>query len=92
MSTLATGAFWKATAERTARTFAQAELALLGSDGLGLVDVDWGQALSVGGLAAVLAVLTAVVASGSDTDGPGVTEAVAKESLTLPAYRGPAGT
>ncbi|MFS0697746.1 holin [Streptomyces nitrosporeus] len=88
MSTLTTAAFWKATAERAARTFAQAELALLGGDGLGLVDVDWGAALSVGGLAAVLAVLTAVVASGTAATGPGVTETVAP---ALPPVRGYGG-
>lgn len=88
MSALTTAAFWTATGERTARTFAQAELALLGGDGLGLLDVDWGAALSVGGLAALLAVLTAVVASGSSTDGPGITEAVAED---LPPIRGYGG-
>lgn len=72
-----TAAFWKATAERAVRTFAQAELALLSGDGLGILDVDWGQALSVGGLAAVLALLTAIATSGG-TEGPGITEAVAR--------------
>jgi hypothetical protein len=72
-----TGAFWKATAERMVRTFAQAVVALLGGDGLGLVDVDWGDAFSIGGLAAVAALLTAIVASGG-TEGPGLTETVAR--------------
>jgi hypothetical protein len=67
-------AFWKATFERMVRTFAQAVLALLGGDGLGLIDVDWGQAFSIGGLAAVAALLTAIVASGGSTTGPGLTE------------------
>ncbi|WP_431772173.1 holin [Streptomyces cucumeris] len=70
-----TRGFWKATVERVVRTFAQAELALLGGDGLGILDVDWGQALSVGGLAAVLALLTAVASSGG-AEGPGLTETV----------------
>jgi hypothetical protein len=69
-------AFWKATFERMVRTFAQAVLALLGGDGLGLIDVDWGQAFSIGGLAAVAALLTAIVASGGSTTGPGLTETV----------------
>ncbi|MCX4827196.1 holin [Streptomyces sp. NBC_01016] len=76
--------FWKATFERMIRTFAQAVLALLTGDGLGLVDVDWGAALSVGGLAAVAALLTAIVASGGTT-GPGITETVA----TADTPRGP---
>jgi hypothetical protein len=72
-----TRAFWKATAERAVRTFAQAVLASLSAGPLGIVDVDWGQALSVGGLAAVAAVLTAVVSSGG-SEGPGVTETVVR--------------
>lgn len=69
-----TAAFWKATFERMVRTFAQAVLAAVGADGLGVVDVDWGQAASVGGLAAVLALLTAVATSGTGNPGPGITE------------------
>ncbi|MCL6733278.1 holin [Streptomyces neyagawaensis] len=76
-----TRAFWKATAERMIRTFAQAVVALLGGDGLGLVDIDWDQAFSIGGLAAVAALLTAIVTSGG-TEGPGVTETVARPSNT----------
>ncbi|MGW5852076.1 holin [Streptomyces sp. NPDC055254] len=69
-------AFWKATAERTIRTFAQGTIGAIGADQLGILDVDWGQAASIGGLAAVLAVLTAVATSGG-TEGPGITETVA---------------
>ncbi|MEU9793841.1 holin [Streptomyces sparsogenes] len=74
---MTTIAFWRATFERTLRTFAQAELALLSGDGLGILDVDWGQALSVGGLAAVLALLTAVATS-RGPEGPGLTETVVR--------------
>ncbi|MEU1152650.1 holin [Streptomyces sp. NPDC005918] len=73
MNTLA---FWKATAERALRTFAQAVLALITGDGLGILDIDWGEALSVGGLAALAAVLTAIVTSGGPV-GPGLTETLA---------------
>ncbi|MDT0381445.1 holin [Streptomyces sp. DSM 42041] len=73
---MTTAAFWRATLERMVRTFAQAVLALLGGDGMGLVDVDWGAAFSVGGLAAVVALLTAIVTSGAGGEGPGVTETV----------------
>ncbi|MEW2570510.1 holin [Streptomyces sp. NPDC047070] len=68
--------FWKATGERVVRTYAQAVLALLGGDQLGILDVDWGEAFSVGGLAAVAALLTAIATSGGTT-GPGITEMVA---------------
>lgn len=81
---MTTGAFWKATSERVVRTYAQAVLALLTGDGLGLLDVDWGQAFSVGGLAAVAALLTAIVASGGPV-GPGRTETVVtSDSPRLP--------
>lgn len=70
-----TRAFWKATGERSVRTFAQAVIAAVGADQLGLLDVDWGQASSIGGLAAVLSVLTAIATSGG-TEGPGITETV----------------
>ncbi|APY88161.1 holin [Streptomyces alfalfae] len=71
-----TGAFWKATAERAVRTAAQSSLALMAGDGIGILDVDWGEVASVGGLAAVAAVLTAIVTSGGPV-GPGLTETVA---------------
>jgi hypothetical protein len=73
---MTTTAFWKATFERMVRTFAQAVLGVISADGLGLLHVEWGAALSVGGLAAVLALLTAIVTSGGTT-GPGITETVA---------------
>lgn len=71
-----TTAFWKATFERAVRTFAQSALALMAGDGIGILDVDWGEVASVGGLAAVAAVLTAIVTSGGPV-GPGLTETVA---------------
>ncbi|GAA3374749.1 holin [Streptomyces racemochromogenes] len=67
--------FWTSTAERMVRTFAQAVLGTVGADQLGILDVDWGQAASVGGLASVLALLTAIATS-SGTEGPGITESV----------------
>jgi hypothetical protein len=59
-----TSRFWKGAAERAIKTFAQAALALLTGDGLGVLDVDWGTVASVGGLAAVASILTSVVSLG----------------------------
>lgn len=73
-------AFWKATGERAVRTFAQGTLGAMSGAGLGLLDVDWLQSLSVGGLAAVLSVLTAVATSGG-TQGPGLTETVRRGGI-----------
>ncbi|MDV6290342.1 holin [Streptomyces sp. UP1A-1] len=82
---LTSGAFWKATAERAVRTLAQGTLGAVSADGLGLLDVDWGDAFGIGGLAAALAVLTAIATSGG-TDGPGITETVARPNTrTLPS-------
>lgn len=58
-------AFWVATGERAARTFAQTAAGMLVGDGLGLLTVDWASVASVGGLAAVVSVLTSVAASGA---------------------------
>ncbi|MFJ4735297.1 holin [Streptomyces sp. NPDC088770] len=73
-----TRAFWEASAERAVRTFAQSTLAVLGAGSFGLLDAPWQAALSTGGFAAVLAVLTAVATSGG-SEGPGLTETVTKD-------------
>lgn len=75
-----TSAFWKATFERMVRTFAQGTLGAVSADGLGILDVDWGQAAGIGGLAAVLALLTAVATSGAGQPGPGITETAVDRS------------
>ncbi|WP_329013270.1 holin [Micromonospora rifamycinica] len=56
-----TSQFWKQTLERAIKTFAQGSLALLAGDGLGVLDVDWGDVASVGALAAIASVLTSLV-------------------------------
>ncbi|MGW1840836.1 holin [Streptomyces sp. NPDC002067] len=68
-------AFWTATFERVIRTFAQALLAVLGADEFGILTAPWADALSTAGMAAVLALLTAVASSGTG-GGPGLTETV----------------
>jgi hypothetical protein len=55
-------AFWKAAGERALSTFAQAALALL-VVAQGLLDIDWGQLLSVAGLAGLLSVLKSIIAA-----------------------------
>ncbi|MFE0172026.1 holin [Streptomyces sp. NPDC059002] len=69
-----TAAFWKATAERAIRTFAQSLAAVLVAGATSLLDVPWVPALATAGMAAVLAVLTAVGASEAGAAGPGLTE------------------
>ncbi|MFE4796251.1 holin [Streptomyces sp. NPDC056708] len=75
MASMFSSAFWLATAERAVRTAAQTLIAALGLNTAGVLDVDWGQGLSLAGSAALLAVLTAISTSGTG-DGPGLTETV----------------
>ncbi len=63
-----TSIFWRDAAERAVRTAAQAALGVLGVDGLGLLDVEWTGTASVAGLAALVSVLTSVVASNRGDD------------------------
>ncbi|HZN16803.1 MAG TPA: holin [Micromonosporaceae bacterium] len=61
MSTyLLSGSFWIQTVERSVKTFAQAAIALLTGEGLGLLTLDVVNVASVAGLAAVISVLTSV--------------------------------
>ena len=56
--------FWRDAFERTVRTMAQTLLALLGNEMLNVVALDWGQIVSVTVGAGLIAVLTAIVATG----------------------------
>ncbi|MFI1393912.1 holin [Streptomyces sp. NPDC020681] len=69
-----TADFWKATAERAIRTFAQSLVAVLAAGATDLFDVDWPAALATAGLATLLAVLTAIGAAKAGRPGPGLTE------------------
>jgi len=60
--------FWQAVIERAIKTLAQASVALLIGDGVGILDIDWWHVLSVAALAAVISILTSI-ASGSVTGG-----------------------
>lgn len=67
--------FWKATAERSIKTFAQSAAALLIGDGVGLLDVDWVAVGSVSGLAAVVSILTSVGSAAATDGSPSLTDA-----------------
>jgi hypothetical protein len=65
------GHFWKATAERAVKSFAQSLLAILSASSLGLLDVDWVTCLSTAGMATVLSVLTSIGSTRiGDSDDP----------------------
>lgn len=64
-----TAAFWKDAAERAAKTFGQAAIAVLTAGATGVMDADWGKTFSVGALAAVVSVLTSLISSGVGDEG-----------------------
>lgn len=76
--TFTTGKFWKAATERAVKTFAQSLSAVGLAGATGLLDVDWGNALSIAGLATLLSYLTSL---GSDvvttSDGPSLANEIA---------------
>lgn len=61
-----TKTFWKDTAERAVKTFAQSMVAVMTAGATGVFDVDWVNALSVSLLATLVSVLTSI---GSGTVG-----------------------
>jgi len=61
--------FWKETAERAIRTLSQVLLSMIVVGETGFLDVDWLQALSVAGLAAVASILMSIVATGIGDQG-----------------------
>lgn len=72
--------FWKATAERAVKSFAQSLLAILSASSLGLLQVDWLTCLSTAGMATLLSLLSSIASTrvGAPADPsalPGPTEA-----------------
>lgn len=67
---LRTAAYWLAVGERAVKTFAQAELALLTGDGLGLADVNWQSNLSIAGMACLYSVVTSLASIQIGNSGP----------------------
>ena len=65
-----TKSFWIDAAERTIRTIAQSLLALMGTDALGIVGLDWMQMGSVAIGAGLMSLLTSIVATGVGDKGP----------------------
>jgi hypothetical protein len=76
--TIATLAFWKATAERTVGTIAATAAALIGADNVvehilpGVLEVDWLGILSTSLTAGILTVLKSIAATGTG-NGPSLT-------------------
>ena len=66
MSALNSRVFWADAVERAVKTFAQTAVATITASGvLELIVLDWGQILSISGLAAVVSILTSIGSAGS---------------------------
>ena len=79
--------------ERSVKTFCQTAVSVIGTDAIGITDVDWMQVLSVSGLAAVLSVLTTVATQAAPSGAPGSNSApggnAAPEEGDLPVEGNP---
>ena len=83
-------AFWKATAERALKTFAQSLLGVLSvavGAATGFAGLDWGNVLQAAGVAALASVLTSLISAPVGGSGPSLAgETLAdKATVTVPA-------
>lgn len=89
MANLTTREFWASTAERMVKTAAQTAIALIGTDQIGILSLDWAQIGSVVGTAVILSLLTSVAGDTTGKNGPsfvrsegiGIENAEAEEAL-----------
>jgi hypothetical protein len=65
--------FWKASAERAIKTFAQTLVALVGTDAANVLVIGIGDAVQASVVAAVLSVLTSLASSSKGNPGPSLT-------------------
>lgn len=71
---LLSGLFWLDAGERMVRAGASSALATIGTAQLGLLDVPWSGVASIAGLAAIVSLLTSIVAgAGGDPQTAGFT-------------------
>jgi hypothetical protein len=70
--------FWIAAAERAIKTFAQAMIALIGTDLIGITELAWGQLLAASATATLLSILTSVA---SANFGPNLGPSLADETI-----------
>lgn len=61
--------FWVDALERAVKTFAQAAVATISANAMGVLDVDWLAVLSVAALAGVISIFTSVASAPLSTRG-----------------------
>jgi hypothetical protein len=54
--------FWSYSGERSLKAFAQTAIAMIGTNAVGLFELDWISIIGVSGTAALLSILTSIVA------------------------------
>lgn len=74
MSNYASKEFWKGSIERAIRTAAQTAIALIGTDQVGILNLDWAQIGSVTATATLLSLLMSIAGGGTGS-GPSFTNA-----------------
>lgn len=74
-STLASGQFWAAAAERAVKTLAQTLAALLVATDTDVLSTAWSSRLSVALMAAIVSLLTSVASDAATGSGPSLTDA-----------------
>ncbi|MGO3895342.1 holin [Brevibacterium aurantiacum] len=74
MSNYASKEFWKGSIERAIRTAAQTAIALIGTDQVGILNLDWAQIGSVTATATLLSILMSIAGGGTGS-GPSFTDA-----------------
>ena len=85
MSTIWTGRFWQATAERAVKTFGQAAAATFTIDKfVNITELDWQLTFGSAATAALFSVLTSLASSRAGEDGP----SLAWETIAAPAVPG----
>lgn len=80
MSVFIERAFWSSLAERAIKTAAQTAVALIGTDAVGILSLDWAQ---IGGVSATATVVSILTSIGSTATGP-TASLVNSERLDVP--------
>ena len=90
-SSMFTGTFWVAAAERVVKSIAYSASAILIAEGTGLLDSDWTGVMSVAGMAGILSLLGSI-ASDAVTGGTGPSLTTAETLTGTVAARAPEGS
>lgn len=72
MSIFASSKFWIASGERAVKTAAQTAIATIGTDYVGVTELDWAGIGGVVATATILSVLFSIASGGVNQDGPGI--------------------